>query len=160
MRRANSRARQLRSYASIPPHNLRAGETVWFYWCPTLPLQIWITDEEGEENFGIAPALKTAAWADPHSIEVAVGQRQHQIAELMADTRARHAESEIVRRAAQNVNRALIEAAKEAAARGPAPTGEGYDFEALAEAGGPASVPAAEPDNADAISFLDEMASV
>lgn len=96
------------------PHNLRAGERVYFHWCPTLPLQIWITDETGEENFGVAPALKTAAWADPHSIEIAIGQRQHQMAELMADTKARHAESEISRRAAENVNRALITAGKEA----------------------------------------------
>ena len=87
---------------------------MYFHWCPTLPLQIWITDETGEENFGVAPALKTAAWADPHSIEIAIGQRQHQMAELMADTRARHAESEISRRAAENVNRALITAGKEA----------------------------------------------
>ena len=77
------------------------------------------------------PALKTAAWADPHSIEVAVGQRQHQIAELMADTRARHAESQVARVAAENVNRALIEAAKTAALEGPKPTGEGYSLEEL-----------------------------
>ena len=116
------------------PHSLRAGEEVWFYWCPTLPLQIWITDASGQENFGMAPALKTAAWADPESVKVAVGQRQHQIAELMADTRARHAESAVARLAAQGVNRALIAAAKEAKAAGAAPDGEGYSFDELAEA--------------------------
>lgn len=145
------------------PHSLRAGEEVWFYWCPTLPLQIWITNEAGDENYGIAPALKTAAWADPHSIEVAVGQRQHQIAELMADTRARHAESEVARRAAENVNRALIEAAKEAAARGPAPDGEGYDFEALCDDDGRGTRPACqagEESNADSIAFLDAVNAV
>jgi len=143
------------------PHNLRAGEEVWFYWCPTLPLQIWITDEAGAENYGIAPALKTAAWADPHSIDVAVGQRQHQIAELMADTRARHAESEVARRAAENVNRALIEAGKEAAVRGPAPDGEGYDFEELAEdSPTPPLTNSPTDDNAASLAFLDQMATV
>ena len=144
------------------PHNLRAGEAVWFYWCPTLPLQIWITDEAGEENFGVAPALKTAAWADPHSIEVAVGQRQHQIAELMADTRARHAESEVARRAAENVNRALMKAGMDAAARGPAPDGEGYGFEELNGAEGEDYVRADADDagNADALAFLDQVNAV
>jgi len=141
------------------PHSLRAGEEVWFYWCPTLPLQIWITDEAGAENYGIAPALKTAAWADPHSIDVAVGQRQHQIAELMADTRARHAESEVARRAAENVNRALIEAGKEAAARGPAPDGEGYSLDELNGAQVNASFDdsAESSGNDDEMAFLDKM---
>ena len=152
-------------------HNLRAGDEVWFYWCPTLPLQIWITDETGAENFGVAPALKTAAWADPDSIKVAVGQRQHQIAELMADTRARHAESHVARVAAENVNRALVAAAQSAAARGPAPTGEGFTLEELngasndflpggmggcgEDAAGEVSSP-----NASALAFLEELNNV
>ena len=145
------------------PHNLRAGEEVWFYWCPTLPLQIWITDESGQAHLGVAPALKTAAWADPESIKVAVGQRQHQIAELMADTRARHAESAVTRMAAENVNRALIAAAKEAKAIGPAPDGEGYGLDELNGAGGGAGPDAEEPgeeSNADALAFLDTVNAV
>jgi len=144
------------------PHNIRAGETVWFYWCPTLPLQIWITDEAGEENFGVAPALKTAAWTDPHSIEVAVGQRQHQIAELMADTRARHAESEVARRAAENVNCALIASAKEAMARGPKPDGEGYSLEELNDAAARETTDSASDsgDNAAALTLLDQLNAV
>lgn len=138
------------------PHNLRAGDEVWFYWCPTLPLQIWITDEDGNEHYGVAPALKTAAWADPHSIEVAVGQRQHQIAELMADTRARHADSTVARIAAENVNRALMAAAKEASAHGLKADGEGY---ALDDLNGAAIREEAKEDavgeNADALAFLD-----
>ena len=116
------------------PHNLRAGDEVWFYWCPTLPLQIWITDEDGKEHYGVAPALKTAAWVDPESIKVAAGQRAHQIAELMSDTRARHAESHVARIAAENVNRALIAAAQSAKAAGPQPDGEGYGLDELNEA--------------------------
>ena len=145
------------------PHSLRAGEEVWFYWCPTLPLQIWITDEDGVANHGVAPALKTAAWADPESIKVAVGQKQHQMAELMADTRARHAESAVARIAAENVNRALLAAAKEAKAIGPAPDGEGYSFDELNDTGeGVASCPVrgdgiAAPSEAYS---LEELASV
>lgn len=154
-------------------HNLRAGDEVWFYWCPTLPLQIWITDAAGEEHYGVAPALKTAAWADPESIKVAVGQRQHQIAELMADTRARHAESHIARVAAQNVNRALIAAAQNAEARGPAPTGDGFSLEELNGVSSDFSPAAASPcdsgfssagevssPNADALAFLDQVNAV
>ena len=143
------------------PHRLRAGDEVFFYWCPTLPLQIWITDKTGEENYGVAPALKTAAWADPHSIEVAIGQRQHDMALQMADTRARHAESRIARVAAQNVNRALIAAAKTALVEGPAPDGEGYSFDELcgAEDGGGAAAPE-ESSNAAALEFLGELNAV
>lgn len=114
-------------------HRLGPGEEVYFWWIPMGELQnhIWICDAKGENMLGMAPALKTAAWADPHSIEVAVGQRQHQIAELMADTRARHAESAVARVAAENVNKALIEVAKTAALEGPKPTGEGYSLEEM-----------------------------
>lgn len=143
------------------PHDLRAGDEVWFFWCPTLPLQIWITDETGSENYGMAPALKTAAWADPHSIEVAVGQRQHQIAELMADTRARHAESAVARVAAENVNKALIETAEAARVSGPKPTGEGFSLEELNSADDHfAEVSKMENANADSLAFLDQMNAV
>lgn len=145
-------------------HNLRAGSEVWFYWCPTLPLQIWVTDEAGDANLGIAPALKTAAWADPESIKVAVGQRQHQIAELMADTRARHAESEVARVAAENVNRALVSEAAKVAAIGPAPSGDGYSLEELNGADDNFSPAATVPfpgevssPNVDSLAFLDEL---
>ena len=146
------------------PHNLRAGDDVWFYWCPTLPLQIWITDEDGAKNYGVAPALKTAAWVDPESIKVAVGQRQHQMAELMADTRARNAESAVARIAACDVNRALLAAAKDAKAAGPQPDGEGYGLDELNEAGGTRPVASdeeqGEESNADALAFLDAVNAV
>ena len=146
------------------PHSLRAGDEVWFYWCPTLPLQIWITDEDGAANYGVAPALKTAAWVDPESIKVAVGQRQHQMAELMADTRARNAESAVARIAAGNVNQALLAAAKDAKEAGPAPDGEGYGLDELNGAGETTFVPSAEDadeaTNADALAFLDTVNAV
>lgn len=144
------------------PHNLRAGTEVCFYWCPTLPGQIWITDERGAENFGVAPALKTAAWADPESIKVAVGQRQRQMAELMADTRARHADSHIARVAAENVNRVLIKEAEAAKIAGPRSDGEGYSLEDLAGADeAPAACAAADCAESDTDSYsLDELNAV
>lgn len=52
--------------------------------------------------------------------------------------------------------------AKEAAARGPAPDGEGYDFEALSEDDGRAGAPRtpSEDANADSIAFLDQVNAV
>ena len=144
------------------PHDLRPGSEVCFYWCPTLSGQIWITDENGVENFGVAPALKTAAWADPESIKVAVGQRQRQMAELMADTRARHADSHVARVAAENVNRALIKEAEAAKIAGPRSDGEGYSLEDLAGADeAPAVCAAADCAESDTDSYsLDELNAV
>ena len=144
-------------------HRLGPGEEVYFWWIPMGELQnhIWICDAKGENMLGMAPALKTAAWADPHSIEVAMGQRQQQIAELMADTRARHAESQFARVAAENVNRALIEAAKDATARGMEPTGEGFSLEELNSADDHfRDVTKMENANADSLAFLDQMNAV
>ena len=144
-------------------HRIGPGEEVYFWWIPIgeLANQIWICDAKGENMLGMAPALKTAAWSDPHSIEIAMGQRQQQMAELMADTRARHAESHVARVAAENVNRALIQAAKDAAARGPEPTGEGFSFDELNGADDHfRDVTKMENANADSLAFLDQMNAV
>ena len=136
------------------------GETVKFYWNPLgdLAKYIWLADDEGNV-VGMCPALQTARWNDRRSIEAAMGQQAAQIAAAMSDTRARHAESEIVRRAAQNVNRALLEAAKEAASRGPAPTGDGFTLDELNGASDSSDVQALPEQcpNADALAFLDEL---
>ena len=94
---------------------LAPGTKVRFYWNPlgTLADHIWLTDESGDETLGMCHVLKRASWTDPRSIEVAMGQQQAQIAELMAETRAGHSAEGVVRLAAEKVNRALIEAAKE-----------------------------------------------
>lgn len=139
---------------------LAPGETVKFYWNPLgdLAKHIWLADDEGNV-VGMCPALQTARWNDRRSIEAAMGQQAAQIAAAMSDTRARQAESEIVRRAAQNVNRALIEAAKEAASRGPAPTGDGFTLDELNGASDSSDVQALPEQcpNADALAFLDEL---
>lgn len=98
---------------------LSPGTKVRFYWNPlgTLADHIWLTDAAGERTVGMCDVLKRANWSDPHSIEVAMGQQQAQIAELMAETRAGHAAEGVARLAAEKVNRSLIEAAKEAKAK-------------------------------------------
>ena len=55
-------------------------------------------------------------------------------------------------------NLRVIKEAKEAAARGPAPDGEGYAFEELA--GGTRPVASDDDDNAASLAFLDQMATV
>ena len=146
------------------------GMKVKFYWNPLgeLANQIWIADDDGEV-LGIAPALKTAAWNDEHSIEIAMGQKAHQIAELMADTRARQAEQGIAQMAARRVNAALIEAAEAAkkAERDAVIGGdaEAVDIETLAGAGGsrlsrPDGVATSATLPADAAEFLDEISRV
>ena len=97
-------------------HRLVPGDTVRFFWNPCGELQrwIWICDEKGD-TLGMAPALKTAAWVDEKSIEAAMGQRQHQMAALLEDTRMRHAAAHLRKEAAQAWNMALIEDAKGAA---------------------------------------------
>jgi len=117
---------------------LAPGTKVRFFWCPLgeLSEQIWLTDEAGEACLGMCRKLYEASWADPHSIKVAMGQQQAQIAELMAET---HAEGEMqgVRRiAAEKVNIALIEAAKEAKA---APVTMGGAHASLEELSGEAT---------------------
>ena len=58
---------------------------------------------------------------------------------------------------------AIVKEAREAEARGPAPDGEGYDFEALCDDDGRGTRPAcqaAEESNADSIAFLDAVNAV
>ena len=146
-------------------HRLAPGDEVKFFWnpCGELSRQIWIADDEGNV-LGMAPALKTAAWVDPESIDAAMGQRVHQIASLMADTKARHADSHVARLAAQNINRALIASAKDASGRGPVPNGEGsFSLEELNAAGVEEPRTDNEGDKAgndDAIDFLGKMNSI
>ena len=66
------------------------GKSVKFFFNPLGNLQkyIWISDEDGN-TVGMCPVLKTASWADPNSIKVAMGQQAANIAETMADSRAR-----------------------------------------------------------------------
>ena len=147
------------------------GETVKFYWNPLgdLAKYIWLADDEGNV-VGMCPALQTARWNDRRSIEAAMGQQAAQIAAAMSDTRARQAEGEVARIAAEKVNRALLDAAGAAKLSGPRPGGEGYSLEELNGSAGVEELGVEESthplthsptdDNASALSFLDQMNAV
>ena len=97
------------------PHMLAPGQKVKFYWNPIgeLAKHIWIAaDDEEHSVLGMAPALKTARWTDPESIKVAAGQQMAQIAALMSDTRARHAEDAAMLEAKKKINKLILDAAK------------------------------------------------
>lgn len=125
---------------------LAPGEKVRFFWCPLgkLSERIWLADEDGGV-LGMCPILKTARWCDPESIKVAMGQKAHQIAELMGESRARHADAAVARLAGEAVNRALLENYGEAKA-------------AVKDAERPAAVEA--EDEASALDFLKRVSRV
>lgn len=143
---------------------LAPGAKVRFFWNPLGPLadHIWLTDAAGERTVGMCDVLKRASWSDPHSIKVAMGQQQAQIAELMAETRAGHASEGIARLAAEKVNQALIGAAKEAKAK-PVTMGHGAraSLEELAGAktSQVAGLPSSDDESgsSDAVNFLEQM---
>jgi len=92
------------------------GSKVRFFWNPLGELSdhIWITDEAGENIVGMCPILKTAAWASPDSIRAAMGQKIHQVTNMMQEVRARHAPDTVHRLVAEKFNTFLLESAKEA----------------------------------------------
>lgn len=144
------------------------GTKVKFFWNPLgeLASKIWLADDAGDV-VGMMSAMKTARWCDPESIKVAMGQQAHQIAELMADTRARHAGEAAAQLAAKDYNRRLLDAAAQAKKQerdaligGDA---EAVDFTKLAGAGvGATDADALErvPVVGDAANFLEEISRV
>ena len=135
------------------------GTKVRFYWIPVgaLERQIWITDGK-DDIVGMCPLLKTASWNDERSIKAAMGQQLAHAAALMAETRAAGELAGVRKRVAERLNAELLAAAKEAAARGPAPDGEGYaldDLNGAAIREDPADGAAGDGENADALAFLD-----
>ena len=98
-------------------HRLLApGTKVKFFFNPLGELSdhIWITDEAGENIIGMCPILKTAAWASPDSIRAAMGQKIHQVTNMMEEVKARHAPDTVRRLVAEKFNTFLLESAKEA----------------------------------------------
>ena len=91
-----------------------------------------------------------------------MGDQAADLAAKVLPIRGRHMGEALERAGRMARNLRVMNEAKEAAARGPAPTGEGYSFEALCEDDGRAGAPRTPPEdaNADSIAFLDEMASV
>ena len=94
---------------------LSPGTKVKFFWNPLGELSnyVWLTDD-CENILGMCPILKTAAWASPESIRAAMGQKIHQVTEMMNEVRARHAPETVQRLVAEKFNRFLLKSAEEA----------------------------------------------
>jgi len=132
------------------------GEKVRFFWNPIGPLanQIWIADPKGAV-LGVCPILKTAAWADPDSIQVAIGQKLAYTAEMMADTHARHIDAAAERLVAEKINRLVLEAGKEAKQPVPVASDDAIDaLELLNTHDFSGEVAAEKSQTADALEFL------
>ena len=95
---------------------LSPGTKVKFFWNPLgeLSNHIWLTDDSGENILGICPILKTAAWTSPETIRAAMGQKIHQVTEMMQEVQARHAPETVQRLVAQKFNTFLLKSAEQA----------------------------------------------
>lgn len=91
------------------------GTKVKFFWNPLGELQnyIWITDD-CENILGLCPILKTAAWTSPESIKAAMGQKIHQVTNMMQEVQARHSSETVHRLVSEKFNQFLIQATEEA----------------------------------------------
>ena len=102
-----------------------------------------------------------------------MGDQAADLAAKVLPIRGRHMGEALERAGRMARNLRVMKEAQEAAARGPAPDGEGYDFEALCESDGSEGVEsggvdspthplhhAPTHDNSDAISFLDQVNAV
>ena len=94
---------------------LSPGSKVKFFWNPLgeLANHIWITDD-CENILGMCPILKTAAWASPETIRAAMGQKIHQVTQMMDEVRARHAPETVQRLVAETFHTILLKSAEEA----------------------------------------------
>lgn len=143
---------------------LSPGTKLFFFWNPLGDLQnhIWITDEKGENIYGMCPILKTAAWSSPETIRAAMGQKIHQITNMMDEVRARHAPDTVQRMVAEKFNQFLLTSAQEAqkfpdlGKRAALPSSEILDsFDTEDD---PALAPSGVPSNAaNALEFLNQL---
>ena len=91
-----------------------------------------------------------------------MGDQAADLAAKVLPVRGRHMGEALERAGRMASNLRVMQEAKEAAARGPAPDGEGYAFEDLAGSGLTTNDQrlTTDSDNADALAFLDQMATV
>lgn len=135
---------------------------VWALFNPLMPEKIWLVDKGDGHTMGTCPIFNRAPAYDRHAIEVAMGDQAADLAAKVLPIRGRHMGEALERAGRMARNLRVMNEAKEAAARGPAPDGEGYDFEALSEDDGRAGAPRtpSEDANADSIAFLDQVNAV
>ena len=151
-------AKDRRGYVSaIPP-----GRKVVVLVNPLMPEVAVLLDRDSHDAIGVAQRYDRAPAYDRHAIEVKMGEQAADLAAKVLPIRGRH-QAEAEERAARMANNLrVIKAAKDAAARGPEPTGEGFSLEELNGAGAPGSSPELEPgnDNASALVFLAQLNAV
>ena len=125
---------------------------------PMMPGKIWLLDA-GDGHTLVTCALHNRAPAyDRHAIEVAMGEQAADLARKVLPIRGRHQDEAERRARRMAANLRVLAAAKEAAARGPAPDGEGYaldDLNGAAIREDPADGAEGAGENADALAFLD-----
>lgn len=143
-----------RGYSSaLPP-----GRKVLLLVNPLVTEVAVLLNPETRDVMGVAQRYDRAPAYDRRAIEVAMGDQAADLAAKVLPVRGRHqADAEDrARRMANNLR--VMKAAKEAAARGPAPDGEGYaldDLNGAAIREDPADGAAGAGENADALAFLD-----
>ena len=128
-----------------------------------MPEKIWLVDKGDGHTMGTCPLFNRAPAYDRHAIEVAMGDQAADLAAKVLPIRGRHMGESLERAGRMARNLRVMKEAKEAAVRGPAPDGEGYDFEALCDDDGRGTRPACqagEESNADSIAFLDAVNAV
>lgn len=136
---------------------------VWALFNPLMPEKIWLVDKGDGHTMGTCPLFNRAPAYDRHAIEVAMGDQAADLAAKVLPIRGRHMGESLERAGRMARNLRVMKEAKEAAVRGPAPDGEGYDFEALCDDDGRGTRPACqagEESNADSIAFLDAVNAV
>ena len=101
---------------------------------PMMPEKIWLVDGGDGHTLGTCPLYNRAPAYDRHAIEVKMGEQAADLASKVLPIRGRHQAEAEDRAARMAHNLRVIREAEAAAAKGPAPDGEGYGFEELAEA--------------------------
>lgn len=125
---------------------------------PMMPEKVWLLDAGDGHTLGTCALHNRAPAYDRRAIEAAMGEQARDLARKVLPVRGRHQDEAERRARRMAANLRVLAAAKEAAARGPAPDGEGYaldDLNGAAIREDPADGAAGDGENADALAFLD-----
>ena len=143
-----------RGYSSaLPP-----GRKVLLLVNPLVTEVAVLLNPETRDVMGVAQRYDRAPAYDRRAIEVAMGEQARDLARKVLPIRGRHQDEAERRARRMAANLRVLAAAKEAAARGPEPDGEGYaldDLNGAAIREDPADGAAGDGENADALAFLD-----
>ena len=125
---------------------------------PMMPEKVWLLDAGDGHTLGTCALHNRAPAYDRRAIEAAMGEQARDLARKVLPIRGRHQDEAERRARRMAANLRVLAEAKEAAARGPAPDGEGYaldDLNGAAIREDPADGAAGDGENADALAFLD-----